>query len=96
MATASGVRTSDPIEDGYGLAKALRLAGDVNQRLGNSSAARADWNRALATIPRTTSERPSEMSERQSLLQRLGRAAEAKALKFKLDEMGYRESGEII
>ena len=63
VVAAGVVKTSDPIEDGYGLAKALRLAGDANQRLGNSSAARANWTRALAVIPRTTSERPSEMSD---------------------------------
>jgi tetratricopeptide (TPR) repeat protein len=97
VAAAGGVKTSDPIEDGYGLAKALRLAGDSNQRLGNAAAARADWTRALAAIPRTTSERPSEMSERRSILQRLGRSNEARDLQSKLASMGYREPGlEII
>jgi len=97
VATANAVKTSDPIEDGLGLAKALRLAGNVNQRLGNSAAARAEWTRALTAIPRTASERPSEMSERRLILRCLGRADEAKALKIKLDAMGYRESGlEII
>ena len=92
VAAANGVKTSDPIEDGYNLAKALRLAGDANQGLGNSATARADWARALAAIPRTTSERPYEMSERRLILQRLGRSNELKELQGKLSAMGYREA----
>jgi tetratricopeptide (TPR) repeat protein len=96
VAAASRVKTSDPIADGYALAKALRLAGDANQRLGRSAAAQGDWTRALAAIPRTTSERPSEMSERGTIMQRLGRSNEAKDLQGKLASMGYREPGSGI
>lgn len=91
VVSARGVNSPDPIEDGYGLAKALRLAGDVDWRLGNPAAARADWTRAFAVIPRTTTERPSEMSEHRLILQRLGRQEEAKNLQSKLGAMGYRE-----
>jgi tetratricopeptide (TPR) repeat protein len=96
VAAAGGVKTSDPIEDGYGLAKALRLAGDAQRKLGNAAAARADWARALAVIPHTNSERPSEMSERRSIMQRLGRSNEARDLQGKLASMGYLEPGSGI
>jgi tetratricopeptide (TPR) repeat protein len=92
---ARSVKSSDGIDDRYGVARAYRLIGDAQKLLGNGSAAAAAWTSALAALPRTSAERPSEMAERQINLARAGRAAEAKLLAGKLSAMGFRapESG---
>jgi len=88
---AKTVNSTDPIEDRYAIAKAYRLLGDVQRSAGNSAAAQAAWAAGLAAIPKTITERPTEMSPHQMLLQRLGRSAEAAQLASKLSAMGYRE-----
>jgi tetratricopeptide (TPR) repeat protein len=87
---AKSVKSSDGFNDQYGVARAYRLIGDAQRSLGNGSAATAAWNHAFKALPRTSAERPSEMSERQLILTRVGRAAEAKQLTTKLSAMGYR------
>jgi len=87
---AKSVKSSDSFNDQYGVARAYRLIGDAQRSLGNGSAATAAWNHAFKALPRTNAERPSEMSERQLILTRVGRAAEAKQLATKLSAMGYR------
>jgi len=92
---ARSIKSSDGFEDRYGVARSYRLIGDSYRLLGNGSAAAAAWASALAALPRTNAERPSEMAERQLILTRSGRTAEAKDLARKLLAMGYRagESG---
>lgn len=88
---AKAVRSSDPIEDGYGVAKAYRLLGDIREATGDQAAARAAWSAGLAAIPNTIAERPPEMSQHQILLERLGITGVASRLANRLSAMGYRE-----
>jgi hypothetical protein len=46
----------------------------------------------LAVLPRTIAEKPREMAEHAMLLQRLGRAGEARNRAAQLTVMGYRDS----
>ena len=88
---ARSVTTSDRTEDALFVAKTLRIVGDIQLLNGNRAAAGAAWRQALAALPRSVSERPPEMSERQLILQRVSRKAEARGLAAKLAAMGYRE-----
>lgn len=90
LGAARSVKSSDSFDDQYGIARAYRLIGDADRLLGNSSAASIAWKNALAALPRTSAERPSEMAERQTILARAGRAAQAKQLAKRLSAMGYR------
>jgi len=90
IASARAVKGSDPTADSFALAKAYRLQGDVKRSLGDGAGAAADWSGALALIPATTPERPSEMAEHALLLQRLGRQRDANSLNAKLRAMGYQ------
>ena len=83
-------RTADRVSDAYQLAGAYRLLGDVSQKMGDSSAARAAWSIALALLPKGVAEKPEEMAERAALLQRLGRGAEAEPLAARLNSIGYQ------
>jgi tetratricopeptide (TPR) repeat protein len=87
---ARSVRSSDRFDNQYGVARAYRLIGDAHLQLGDTSAARNAWKEALEALPRTSAERPSEMSERQLILARMGLSAEAKQLAKRLSAMGYR------
>jgi len=87
---ARSVKSSDGISDQYGVARAYRLTGDAYRLLGNASAAMSAWKRALEALPSASAERPSEMIERQLILTRVGRAAEASQLATRLSAMGYR------
>jgi hypothetical protein len=78
--------------DGYRVALGYRLVGDAEQKLGSAPAARAAWTSGLAAFPSGVPELPNEMSERASLLQRLGRIAEAQAINAKLARMGYHDT----
>ena len=91
VAAAKLVRSTDPIEDRYGIARAYRDLGDAQSSAGDAAAARAAWLAGLSVIPVNIVERPPEMSQHQMLLQRLGRRAEAAQLAKKLSAMGYRE-----
>jgi tetratricopeptide (TPR) repeat protein len=88
---ARSTKNSDPLEDGYAVAKAYRIAGDAQRLLGKGAAANEAWTQALAAVPRTAAERPTEMSEHALILKRLGRSAESAQLAGKLSAMGYRE-----
>jgi tetratricopeptide (TPR) repeat protein len=90
---AKSIKSTDPIEDRYFVAKAYRLLGDVERSTGDTAAAQAAWKAGLGVIPTTIIERPPEMSAHQMLLQRLGHTAEAAQLASKLSAMGYREPG---
>ena len=90
VTAASEAKTSDKIEDAFRLARAYRLVGDAERDRGNLEAARAAWAQGLASIPPRVSERPEEMQDHATLLQRLGRDHEAAQLTAKLRAMGYR------
>jgi tetratricopeptide (TPR) repeat protein len=84
---ARSVKSADPADARFGLAGALRLSGDI--RKGNPDGARSAWSEALAAIPTGIAEKPSEMDEHATILERLGRGAEAARLRGTLAQTGY-------
>ena len=90
VASARKERSADPVRDGYGVVTELRLLGDVRQRTGDKTGARAAWNEALAALPGHVTERSWEMNERVVVLRRLGRFDEARPLARKLGQLGYQ------
>ena len=89
VASAQQEQSGDPISDRYRVACAYRLLGDVRSRAGDRGGANEAWARGLGQLPASASERPIEMNERMGLLQRLGRAAEARPLTARLAAIGY-------
>jgi tetratricopeptide (TPR) repeat protein len=90
VSTAGSIKTGDKVADGFFLAAAYRLRGDIARGLGDPNAARGFWTNALSAIPPGAPEQPYEISDRMKVLARLGRAQEAGALASKLQLMGYR------
>jgi tetratricopeptide (TPR) repeat protein len=88
VAAAKSVRTGDPVSDRYWLATAYRTLGDIERRTGDPSGARIAWQQAYASLPTRVTERPLEISEREKILQRLGRPEARQAAKT-LAQMGY-------
>jgi tetratricopeptide (TPR) repeat protein len=80
----------DPVLTKFSIATTYRLIGDVRQRSGDTSGANDAWSKALASIPNGVAERPPEIDEHALILERLGRAPEARALVSRLKAMGYR------
>jgi len=58
--------------------------------MGDTGAAKAGWANALSSLPQGTPELPDEMDEHATILERLGRAADARRLAARLTAMGYR------
>jgi len=83
-------RSLDPVKDRYGVAAALRLIGEAQQRSGDNEAARQSWESALAQLPRNVAERPRETNERAALLRLLGRSEEAEPLVQRLQKAGFK------
>ena len=90
LASARTERRPDPVSVRYRIAAAYRHLGDVRRQLGDREAARAAWTEGMAQLPRNVAERPVEMSERAKLLERLGRASEARPLVERLGAIGYK------
>jgi len=90
LASARNERGADPILDYYRVASGYRLLGDARKRAGDGAGASAAWNDGLRLLPaQVGAERPMEMFERQQLLQRVGRTAEAEPLRERLTAIGY-------
>jgi hypothetical protein len=92
LAAARRERSEDRTADRYSVAAAYRLVGDVHEKSGDISAAKASWSAGLAQIPANLRERPYEMSERADLLRRVDRSNEARPLLSRLQAMGYRSN----
>lgn len=90
LASARAEHGEDPITDRYRVVQMSRLLGDIRQKAGDSEGATSAWSAALAAIPAGVSERPWEIYEHVTLLQRLGRADEARPLAARLSAMKYR------
>jgi len=89
---ARSVKSTDNVADQFGVAAALQSDGDVRARFGDSAGARAAWAEALAQLPRGIAEQPDELHERAIIFDRLGRSAEAAAIKGRLAQIGYRQA----
>src|SRR3954451_19618679 len=90
LASASNERSGDSVKDRYAIAAAFRLLGDVRKATGDADAAMTAWSKALSALPPAVAERPQEMDEHATILQRLGRRAEAQQIAARLSAMGYR------
>jgi hypothetical protein len=75
----------------YLLAQYRLLIGDCERALGDGASAQSDWSAALAVLPRGVPEEPDEMSERATIMDRLGKTGEAKAIRLRLAKMGYTQ-----
>jgi tetratricopeptide (TPR) repeat protein len=93
LQVAQTISTKDRIADKYAIALSYRVIGDIHQRMGDATTAREEWQAGLNVLPAGIAERPTEVSGRALLLQRLGRAPEARALTARLGAMGYRRIG---
>ena len=90
LASARSERSADPVTDRYRVAAPGRLLGDLRRRAGDGDGAKAAWSAGLAQLPSSVTERPWEMNERAQLLQRLGRANEARPIAEHLRAIGYK------
>ena len=90
LQSAGQVHSEDPLKDGHMVASIHRLAGDIRRSMGDNVGAQAEWSTALSSLPPNAAETPSEMDEHATILDRLGRRAEALQLGRRLNSMGYR------
>jgi tetratricopeptide (TPR) repeat protein len=93
LAAARANHGGDPIAQRISVASAYKLVGDVQNRFGDKQAADASWRAALVSWPLGIAETPRQSAIRASILQALGRAADAKPITDKLSTIGY---GRII
>jgi tetratricopeptide (TPR) repeat protein len=92
LASARQNHSEDPLKDRFTVAFIERLIGDSNHGLGNEGEARAAWAAALQAVPLNVPELPPEMDEHATILQRVGRSAEAQPIVSRLNAMGYKRS----
>ncbi len=90
LASASNERSGDAVKDRYAIAAAWRLLGDARKSSGDADGAIAAWSKGLSALPQAVAERPQEMDEHATILQRLGRSSDAQQLAARLSAMGYR------
>jgi tetratricopeptide (TPR) repeat protein len=90
IGTARSTHTDDKVIDGFLLAAAYRLRGDVARQAGDAAAASGFWTSAIAAIPPGAAEQPYETVERWRILTRLGRSQEAAPLAARLHSIGYK------
>jgi len=90
--TARSVHSTDPIDDRHALASALRLLGDIRSRSGDAEGARAAWSAALAAMPANVAEKPDEMAERATILERLRKLDQSQPLWRALESIGFEQS----
>ncbi len=91
LSAARSVHTDDLVGDAFLVARAYRLIGDIQRELSNADGARTTWATALAKLPDGVAEMPAEMAEHAMLLQRLGRAPEARERVARLGAIGYSD-----
>jgi hypothetical protein len=90
LASARSERSGDPADDRYRIAAAYRHLGDVRQRSGDASGAKAAWAAGVAQLPEVAAETPLEMDIRAGLLRRVGRGEDARPIASRLAEIGYK------
>jgi tetratricopeptide (TPR) repeat protein len=90
LEAAQSNHTGDKAADRIAVASAYKLAGDVQSRVGDKKAAMAAWQAALASWPAGIPETPRQSAIHASILDALGRTAQAKPLTDRLSTIGYR------
>jgi tetratricopeptide (TPR) repeat protein len=90
LGSAQASHSGDATGDRIAIASAYKLMGDIQKRSGDAPAAQAAWRSALAAWPSRMSETPRQTAIRASILEALGRTAEAKPLTDRLGAIGYR------
>jgi tetratricopeptide (TPR) repeat protein len=78
--------------DGFALAEAQKLLGDILWRSGNRAGATAAWKAGLAAWPRGAAETPSQMAMRGEMLRGTGQRGEGAQIASRLAATGYRQS----
>jgi hypothetical protein len=84
-------KSGDPIGDRFAIAAAHKLLGDIQSMRGNRAEARKSWAAAMTIWPTDVPANPRQMALQAAILSAVGRTSEARALKAKLETMGYRE-----
>jgi eukaryotic-like serine/threonine-protein kinase len=90
LSAAASEHSEDPIADRYKIAVTYSLLGDIRNRANDPQGATTAWNAGLSQLPGGVAELPGEMSERATILQRLGHGQQASRLKQTAASMGYR------
>jgi tetratricopeptide (TPR) repeat protein len=80
------------VDNAFRIAAAYRLVGDIQRDLGNAGAAQSAWAAALSQAPANTFELPSQMADHVTILERVGRTAQAQQLRSRLQALGYRKN----
>ena len=89
LTAARANRGGDQIAERIAVASAYKMVGDVQSRFGDRQAADASWKAALASWPIGIAETPRQAAIRASILQALGRAADARPITDRLSTTGY-------
>jgi tetratricopeptide (TPR) repeat protein len=89
LLAAKQIPAGDRVTHAYLLAQYQLLIGDCHRALGDAGSARSAWLAALALLPRGVAEEPDEMSERATIMERLGKSGEVQAMRSRLAKMGY-------
>jgi tetratricopeptide (TPR) repeat protein len=93
LASARNMHSADPLKDRYTAASIYRLLGDARNGGKDLQGAGAAWSQALAALPNGVAESPFEMDEHAAILERVGRADQARPLVARLHAIGYRRPG---
>ena len=89
LSAAKARRTGEPLERAVQVSETYKLIGDIRANAGNRPSAEAAWQAALAGWPKGVND-PRSLALRAEILTALGREAEARPLKFRLEAIGYR------
>jgi tetratricopeptide (TPR) repeat protein len=90
LAATQSNQSGDAIDDAFALALAHKLVGDIHLATGNRASATREWRQGMSVWPVDAIETPQQIEQRSELLHRLGMEGEARVLKKRLTEMGYR------
>lgn len=92
LVQATALRSGDASSDEFAKAFARKLVGDAQDRTDDRLAARQTWSEALRDWPRVAAENPRQLAAHAELLERLGRGVEARPIRKRLTQIGYRQT----
>jgi tetratricopeptide (TPR) repeat protein len=91
LLAAEQIPAGDRVTHAYLIAQYHLLIGDCERALGDGAAAQSGWSAALAVLPKGVAEEPDELSERATIMERLGKTGQAQAIRSRLAKMGYTQ-----